>query len=66
MCFYNTTEYTYLPGTEPFSILKSKLCRKYFLQKLHQFSQGNHVLDAASSNIGGFHWRDTEFLQLIE
>jgi hypothetical protein len=45
--------------TELFSILKSMISRKYFFQKLHHFSQGNNVLDAANSNIDGFHWRDT-------
>jgi hypothetical protein len=39
--------------------MKFLICRKYSCQKLTQFSQGNHVIDAAASNLGGFLWINT-------
>jgi hypothetical protein len=39
--------------------LKNLRCRKYDVQKLTQFSQGNNVLDYAASNIDGILWNDT-------
>jgi hypothetical protein len=45
--------------TEPISTLKTMICREYSFQQLTKFSQGNNVLDAATSNIGGFLWRGT-------
>jgi hypothetical protein len=39
---------------EPISTLKILTCRKYSIQKLTKFSQGNNMLDAAASDIDGF------------
>jgi hypothetical protein len=39
--------------------MKTMTHRKYFLQILTQFSQGNNVLDAAGSNVDSFSGRDT-------
>jgi hypothetical protein len=48
------------------TVAKKPLCfykllsfRKYYFQKLTQFSQRNNVLDASGSNTDGFPWRDT-------
>jgi hypothetical protein len=38
----------------PISILPNQSCRKCSFQNLTQFSQGNNVLDAPTSNINGF------------
>jgi hypothetical protein len=35
-----------------------------FFQKLIQFWQGNNVIDAAATNIGGFHCRDARVFQV--
>jgi hypothetical protein len=35
------------------------ICREYAFQKLTELSQGDKVLDAAASDIDGFHRRDT-------
>jgi hypothetical protein len=43
-----------LEQTEPFSTLKTIICRKCPIQKLKQFSQGNSVLDATGSTVNGF------------
>jgi hypothetical protein len=32
---------------------------KYYFQKLTQFSEGNNVLNTASSKVDGFLWGDT-------
>jgi hypothetical protein len=45
-------------GTEPISTLKMLNCRKHSFLKLPQFSQGNNVLDAPSSNTDGILCRD--------
>jgi hypothetical protein len=39
--------------------MKTMTRRKYFLQILTQFLQGNNVLDAAGSNVDSFSGRDT-------
>jgi hypothetical protein len=57
ICFFNLAEEAYLEQNEPFSTLKTMICRKYSFQKQTQFSQGNNVLDATASNIDGFLWR---------
>jgi hypothetical protein len=44
---------------EPFSTLNTKIGRKYYFQKLSQFSEGNNVLDASASNTHGFLSRDS-------
>jgi hypothetical protein len=62
--FLQLSEYAYLEQNEPFSTWNTIICRKYSYQKLTQFSQGNHVLDAHASNTDGFLSRDTSFLQL--
>jgi hypothetical protein len=58
LCFFNFAEYDYLEQNEPFSTMKILIFRKYFFQKITQFSQGNNMLGAAVSNIDGFLWRD--------
>jgi hypothetical protein len=40
--------------------------RKYFFEKLTQFSQGNNVLDATASTTNGFLLRETCFINLAE
>jgi hypothetical protein len=42
-----------LEQRESISTLKDLCCRKYYLQKLPQFSQGNNVLDASASKADG-------------
>jgi hypothetical protein len=59
LCFFNFAEYDYLEQNEPFSTMKILIFRKYFFQKITQFSQGNNMLGAAVSNIDGFLWIDT-------
>jgi hypothetical protein len=39
--------------------LKSVIGRQYYFQNLRQFSQGNKVLDAPPSILGGFLFRNT-------
>jgi hypothetical protein len=58
MGFFNSAEYTLREQTELFFTLNQLCCRKYFCQKLMQFSQENNVLDAAASNKDSFLWRD--------
>jgi hypothetical protein len=54
--FYQLT-YIGLFGTnEPFSNLKTLICRMYSYQKLTQFSQGNNVLNSDTSNRDVFLW----------
>jgi hypothetical protein len=55
----NSPEQVYIKQTEPISTLKHLRCRKFSIQKLTQFSQGNNVLHAAASNPDGFLGRDT-------
>jgi hypothetical protein len=43
---------------DPLSTLKYLSFRKYSFQRLTPFSEGNNVLDAAASNIDGFHRRN--------
>jgi hypothetical protein len=43
---------------------ENKDMQEAFLQKWTQFSQGDNVIDAAATNIDGFHWRDTGVFQL--
>jgi hypothetical protein len=59
MCFFKSTEETYLEKTPIISTLERLCCRKYFFQKLTQFSQGNNVLHAEAFIIDCFLWRDT-------
>jgi hypothetical protein len=59
MCFFDIPEYSSKEQSEPFSTLKTLICRMYSFQKLTQFSQGDNVLDAPTSNIDGFLSRDT-------
>jgi hypothetical protein len=47
-----------LEQNEPSSPLKTLVCRKCSFERLIQFSLGNYVLDAATSNIDGFLWCD--------
>jgi hypothetical protein len=49
----------YLDTNEPFSTLKTMIFRKYSLENLPHFSQGDNVLDSAASTIDSFLWRDT-------
>jgi hypothetical protein len=49
----------YLEKTEPISIFKTVIYRKYSLQKIIQFSLGNNVLDVTASTGDGCLWRDT-------
>jgi hypothetical protein len=58
MCFFNTAEQAYLEQIECFPPLKTLLGRQYSFQKLTQFSQGNNMLDAPPSNLGGFPSKD--------
>jgi hypothetical protein len=46
------TNWAFLP-------LENLIGRHHYFQKLTQFSQGNNVLDAPLSNIGGFPSSDT-------
>jgi hypothetical protein len=59
MCFITSAEYAHLEQTKKTSTLKHQSCRKYFIENLNWFSQGNNVLDAAASNKVGFLCRDT-------
>jgi hypothetical protein len=38
--------------------------QEVFFQKLPQFSQGDNVIDAAATNIDGFHRRDIRVFEL--
>jgi hypothetical protein len=53
MCFINSAQYVYLEQNETNSTWNNQSCRKYYFQKLSQFSQGNNVVPAAASNIDG-------------
>jgi hypothetical protein len=59
MCFFPSVESAYLEQKVPISTLKHLIFRKYFFQKLTQFSQRNKVLLASASNTDGFPLRDT-------
>jgi hypothetical protein len=59
MSFFNSAVYANLEQKLPFSPLKTLIGRHYSFEKLTQYSQGNNVLDAPSSNINGFLSRDT-------
>jgi hypothetical protein len=59
MDFCDLSEYTYLEQTEAISSLKHLGCRKYSIQKLTHFSQGNNVLHAPVSTTNGILSRDT-------
>jgi hypothetical protein len=59
MCFFNSPDYVNLEQNQHISTLKNVSGRKYYFQKLTQFSQGSKVIDSAASNIGGFLWTDT-------
>jgi hypothetical protein len=48
-----------LGKNEHFYILKMLIGRIYSLQKLTQYSEGNNVLDVASTRIDSFLWRGT-------
>jgi hypothetical protein len=48
MFFFNLQNNVY------FSTFRTQTGRQYSFQKLTQFSQGNNVLDAPHSNVGGF------------
>jgi hypothetical protein len=50
---------------EPNSTLNNLNCRKYYFQKLSQFSKGNNMLVAAASNIDGIFVVVHVFLQLL-
>jgi hypothetical protein len=47
-----------LEQNEPFSTLKTMIFRKYIIQKLTQFLQGNNVLHDPASNTDGYLWRE--------
>jgi hypothetical protein len=59
MFFFNLSEKAYLEQTAPFFTLENLCCRKYFFQKLTQFSQGNNVFDVPPVKTEGFLLRDT-------
>jgi hypothetical protein len=48
-----------LEQPEPYSTLKTLICRKYAFQKLTQLSQGKNVLDDPASKADGFLYRET-------
>jgi hypothetical protein len=52
-------EQAYLEENDPFHTLKTMTCRKYSIQNLIPFSQGNNAVNAAASDICGFLWIDT-------
>jgi hypothetical protein len=64
MCFFNSGEKGYLEQKMPISTWKNLSCRKYYLQRLTQFTQGHNVLDAAASNTDGVLEEIHVFLQL--
>jgi hypothetical protein len=57
--FFNSAEWVYLEQSEGISSLKNLSCRNYSFQTLNQFLQGEKVLDALTSNTGGFLSRST-------
>jgi hypothetical protein len=59
MDFFRSAEETYLEQTEPFSTLKIMILKKYSLQAIVQFSNGNNILETPASNIGGIRWTST-------
>jgi hypothetical protein len=59
MHFIKSAEMDYFEKTEPICTLKHLSCKKFSLQKLIQYLQGNNVLDAPASNTDGFLSRDT-------
>jgi hypothetical protein len=58
MGFFNLAEDAYLEKNEPFSTLKTLICRKYSCQKRTIYSQVNYVMDASASNTDRFLSRD--------
>jgi hypothetical protein len=63
MCLINSAQLAYLEQSD-ISTVRNLSCRKYFFQKLNQFSQRNNVLDAVASNIDGIFEVIYVFLQL--
>jgi hypothetical protein len=59
MCVEILAVYAHLEEDEPFTNLKTVICRKRFFQKLTQFPQGNNVLDDPFSTTHEFLSRDT-------
>jgi hypothetical protein len=53
----------YMEQNEPFSTLKTMICKRYSFQQVTQFSLGNNVLDAPASNSDGFFRENHLFLQ---
>jgi hypothetical protein len=64
MCFFNSDEKAYLEQREAISTLKYFRCRKHFIQKLSQYSQGINVLEAPASITNAFLWEIHVFLPL--
>jgi hypothetical protein len=64
MWFINSPLKAYLEPREPISTWKSLCCRKYSLQKLTQYSQGNNVVDAPVSAQMIFFWDIHVFVRL--
>jgi hypothetical protein len=59
MCFFNSAEEAYLDQNDPYSTLKTIICRKYSFQKLTPFSQGSNVPNAPASDMEDFLDRGT-------
>jgi hypothetical protein len=51
MCFFTLARQSSLESNKHFSLLKILTDSVYSLQKLNLFSEGNNVLDAATSNL---------------
>jgi hypothetical protein len=56
---YPCNSSTSFGANRAFSTLKTMICRKYFFQKLAQFSQENNELHASASKTNGFFSRTT-------